>query len=183
MLGSMHKPQLEGIPHPMKIVMFAASLLTLTAAAEARDIKSDIDAANAKWVAAFNKGDAASVAQLYTEHATALPPGAPMAKGRAAIQAFWQGAIQSGIKNALAEGAEGRSVRQRRARDRRVQPRCTGCTEADSACRGQVCRAVAPQRQWLEARHRYLEHRQVDERSLRRGRQPYRKPRPARRNG
>jgi uncharacterized protein (TIGR02246 family) len=100
MLGSMHKPQLEGIPHPMKIVMFAASLLTLTAAAEARDIKSDIDAANAKWVAAFNKGDAASVAQLYTEHATALPPGAPMAKGRAAIQAFWQGAIQSGIKNA-----------------------------------------------------------------------------------
>jgi len=84
----------------MKIVMFTASLLTLTAAAQARDIKSEIDAANAKWVAAFNKGDAASVAQLYTEHATALPPGAPMAKGRAAIQAFWQGAIQSGIKNA-----------------------------------------------------------------------------------
>src|SRR5689334_22988701 len=100
MLGNMHKPQLEGIPHPMKIVMFTASLLTLTAAAQARDIKSEIDAANAKWVAAFNKGDAASVAQLYTEHATALPPGAPMAKGRAAIQAFWQGAIQSGIKNA-----------------------------------------------------------------------------------
>ena len=29
----------------------------------------------------------------------ALPPGAPMAKGRAAIQGFWQGAVQAGYKN------------------------------------------------------------------------------------
>jgi uncharacterized protein (TIGR02246 family) len=65
----------------------------------ARHISSEIDAANAKWIAAFNKGDAAAVAQLYTERATALPPGAPMAKGRAAIQAFWDGAIKGGVKN------------------------------------------------------------------------------------
>jgi uncharacterized protein (TIGR02246 family) len=84
----------------MKIVIFAALLQALAVSAQARDVKSEIDAANAKWVAAFNKGDAAGVAQLYTEQATALPPGAPMAKGRAAIEAFWQGAIQSGIKNA-----------------------------------------------------------------------------------
>jgi ketosteroid isomerase-like protein len=29
----------------------------------------------------------------------ALPPGAPMAKGRAAIQSLWQGAIAAGDKN------------------------------------------------------------------------------------
>ena len=89
----------------MKAIMLALPLLALATAVQARDIRSrdirsEIDAANAKWVAAFNKGDAAAVAQLYTEQATALPPGAPMARGRAAIQAFWQGAIQSGGKNA-----------------------------------------------------------------------------------
>jgi uncharacterized protein (TIGR02246 family) len=83
----------------MKAALLALPLLMLTASAQARDIKSDIDAANAKFVAAFNKGDAAGVAQLYTDQATILPPGAPMAKGRAAIQTFWQGAIQSGLKN------------------------------------------------------------------------------------
>lgn len=83
----------------MKLMLAAISLLMLTASAQARDVKADIDAANVKWETAFNKGDAAAVAQLYTEQATALPPGAAMAKGRAAIQAFWKGAIDAGYKN------------------------------------------------------------------------------------
>lgn len=83
----------------MKVIILAIPLLFLATFAQARDVKSEIDAANAKFVAAFNKGDAAGVADLYIEQATALPPGAPMAKGRAAIQAFWQGAIQAGYKN------------------------------------------------------------------------------------
>ena len=83
----------------MKAVILTAPLLLLATIAQARDISSEIDAANAKWIVAFNKGDAAAVAQLYTERATALPPGAPMAKGRAAIQALWQGAIKNGVKN------------------------------------------------------------------------------------
>ena len=83
----------------MKLMLAAISLLMLTASAQARDVKADIDAANAKWEAAFNKGDAAAVAQLYTEQATLLPPGAAMANGRAAVQAFWKGAIDAGYKN------------------------------------------------------------------------------------
>jgi uncharacterized protein (TIGR02246 family) len=83
----------------MKAAGLAIALLFLAASAQARTIKGEIDAANARFVAAFNKGDAAGIAQLYTENATALPPGAPMAKGRAAIQAVWQGAIQAGVKN------------------------------------------------------------------------------------
>lgn len=83
----------------MKTVFLAIPLLVLAASAQARDIKAEIDAANAKFVAAFDKGDAAAIGQFYTERATALPPGAPMAKGRAAIEAFWQGAIQAGVRN------------------------------------------------------------------------------------
>jgi uncharacterized protein (TIGR02246 family) len=90
---------MKGSANTVKVVMLVIPLVMLATAAQARDIKSEIDAANAKFVAAFNKGDAAGVAELYIEQATALPPGAPMAKGRAAIQAFWQGAIQAGYKN------------------------------------------------------------------------------------
>ena len=100
----------------MKAAVLAIPLLILAASAQARDIKSDIDAANAKFVDAFNKGDAAAVAQLYAENATALPPGAPMAKGRDAIQAFWQGAIKAGVKNislkALRVDQFGRAARE-----------------------------------------------------------------------
>jgi uncharacterized protein (TIGR02246 family) len=53
--------------------------------------KADIEAANAKWVEFFNKGDFDGVASLYTVDAAAFPPGAAMVKGRAAIGAMWNG--------------------------------------------------------------------------------------------
>ena len=40
--------------------------------------RAEIEAVNAKWVDFFNKGDFAGVASLYTEDATAFPPGAGM---------------------------------------------------------------------------------------------------------
>jgi uncharacterized protein (TIGR02246 family) len=52
--------------------------------------QTEIEAGNAKWLDFFNKGDFAGVASLYTEDATALPPGLPMAKGRAAIEVMWK---------------------------------------------------------------------------------------------
>src|SRR5215471_13530394 len=48
--------------------------------------KVEIEAANAKWIDFFNKGDFAGVASLYTDDATAFPPGSGMVKGRAAIE-------------------------------------------------------------------------------------------------
>ncbi len=41
--------------------------------------KAEIEAVNAKWIDFFNKGDFAGVASLYTEDATAFPPGSGMA--------------------------------------------------------------------------------------------------------
>src|SRR5437870_2059339 len=40
------------------------------------------------WIKAYNGGDAKAIAALYAEDAILLPPGAPGAKGRAAIQEF-----------------------------------------------------------------------------------------------
>lgn len=52
--------------------------------------KAEIDAANAKWIELFDKGDFDGVAQLYTVDANAFPPGSPMVKGRAAIGKMWK---------------------------------------------------------------------------------------------
>ena len=56
--------------------------------------KATIEKLNDVWTAAFNKGDAAAVAALYTEDAYVLPPGSAMVKGRAAIEGFWRQAAQ-----------------------------------------------------------------------------------------
>jgi uncharacterized protein (TIGR02246 family) len=67
-------------------IVFLAGLIAPAAAQ-----KAEIEAANTKWVAFFNKGDFDGIASLYTADATAFPPGAAMVKGRAAIGAMWKG--------------------------------------------------------------------------------------------
>jgi uncharacterized protein (TIGR02246 family) len=82
----------------VKSTLFAIPLLLLAVTAEARDVKSEIDAGNQKFGAAYAKGDAATISRLYTEHATVFPTGGDMATGRDGIQKVWAGAIQSGMK-------------------------------------------------------------------------------------
>ena len=67
-------------------IVFMAGLI-----APALAQKAAIESANAKWIDLFNKGDFAGVASLYTEDATAFPPGAPMVKGSTAIGTMWKG--------------------------------------------------------------------------------------------
>lgn len=49
-------------------------------------VRAAIEENNAQFEEAFNQGDAAAVAALYTEDAIAMPPGQEMASGRAAIE-------------------------------------------------------------------------------------------------
>jgi uncharacterized protein (TIGR02246 family) len=56
--------------------------------------KAAIEKLNDAWTTAFNKGDTAAVAAMYTEDAYVLPPGVEMIKGRANIEAFWRQAAQ-----------------------------------------------------------------------------------------
>ena len=71
-----------------RIALVIAWLAGLMAPAFAQ--KAEIEAVNARWMELFNKGDFAGVASLYTDDATAFPPGSAMVKGRAAIGAMWK---------------------------------------------------------------------------------------------
>ena len=63
-------------------------------------LRDMIAAADEKFMNAFNKGDAASIAALYTENGQLLPPNSDIITDKQAIQAFWQGAMDIGIKSA-----------------------------------------------------------------------------------
>ena len=52
--------------------------------------QAEIEAVNVKWMDFFNKADFAGIASLYTDDATAFPPGSAMVKGRAAIAVMWK---------------------------------------------------------------------------------------------
>jgi ketosteroid isomerase-like protein len=55
--------------------------------------------AKEQYIAAFNKGDAAKVAEMYTDTAYLMPPGSPTVTGPAAIQKYWDAGIKAGVKN------------------------------------------------------------------------------------
>jgi ketosteroid isomerase-like protein len=71
-----------------RLALVIAFLTALSAPAFAQ--KAEIEAANAKWVEFFNEGDFAGIASLYTDDATAFPPGSGMVKGGAAIGMMWK---------------------------------------------------------------------------------------------
>jgi uncharacterized protein (TIGR02246 family) len=60
--------------------------------------KSDIEAGEKKWLAAFNSGDASGVANLYTPDARMMAPNADTIEGRPAIEGF--------VKEFVATGAQ-----------------------------------------------------------------------------
>jgi uncharacterized protein (TIGR02246 family) len=56
--------------------------------------KAMIEKLNENFASAFNSGDMAKVAGMYTDDAHLLPPGAEIVKGRASIQSFWTKAAE-----------------------------------------------------------------------------------------
>ncbi len=84
---------------PFIAIPFLIASLAVAQAQQPAALKSAIEASNAKWVQAYNTGNAAALAQFYTTQATILPAGGAMASGRPAIQQYWQGLMQSGLKN------------------------------------------------------------------------------------
>ena len=46
---------------------------------------------------AYNSGDAAGLAALYTDDAVIYPPGAESLVGKTAVEAFWKAAMDSGL--------------------------------------------------------------------------------------
>ena len=57
----------------------------------------------------FNQGDAEGLASLYSEDAKILSPNMDFVEGKNAIQTFWQGALEMGIKSFKGEMIEAES--------------------------------------------------------------------------
>jgi len=62
-------------------------------------VQQAIMQSNARLTEAYNRGDVAAVAAMYTDDAVLLPPNFPMQEGRQAIQGFWALARQIGIRD------------------------------------------------------------------------------------
>lgn len=55
------------------------------------------------WVAAFNSGDAAGLALMYSPLSEILPPDQPIVSGHAAIEQFWQTANPGTVRIEISE--------------------------------------------------------------------------------
>jgi len=75
----------------------AAAGHNLAQAAGASDAAAQIRKIDKQWVAAVAKKDPKAIAQFYTTDGAILPPGAPIAQGRAAIANVWKGFV--GLKD------------------------------------------------------------------------------------
>ncbi len=74
---------------------------------KAKATVADLIKANNKALgAAVAAGDAKTVAGMYTSRAKLMPPNADFFKGKKAITAFWQGAIDMGIRGAVLKSVE-----------------------------------------------------------------------------
>ena len=80
-------------------VVVAALASPYAPSARSEDVRGVVEAANRALEAAIIRGDAQAVADLYTEDAQVIPPGGEVARGRAAVAAFWKKAIDGGIKD------------------------------------------------------------------------------------
>ena len=54
---------------------------------------------NRQFEEAFNRGDAAGCAAVYTDDASIMPPDSPILTGKQAAQGYWQAVMDMGIKS------------------------------------------------------------------------------------
>ena len=71
-----------------------------------RNTHNAIAAVNASFMELFGKGDAATIAELYTEGGLFIPPNSDFVTGKAAIQTTFQGLMDQGIKSLKLETIE-----------------------------------------------------------------------------
>ena len=84
----------------------AVLLLSSVLSATAQSAREDIETAGTKFTEAYNSGNAAALAQMYTEDAAVLPPDGKRVDGRKGVEEFWQGAIDAGMKNLTLKALE-----------------------------------------------------------------------------
>jgi uncharacterized protein (TIGR02246 family) len=88
------------------LVVLLSSVPQMTQANGTEDVRSAIEAVNMEFSAAFNRGDAAAVAGLYTEDGSLLPPGENIVSGRSNIEAYWKAGVDAGLSNLQLKASE-----------------------------------------------------------------------------
>ena len=70
------------------------------------EVQEAITAVIEKFMAAYNQGDAAGLAALYTEKGQLLPTNSDLISGKSAIQKFWQARMNPGVSSVNLESVE-----------------------------------------------------------------------------
>ena len=85
----------------MRTIALVAALVMLAACADGGDrtAGNTIAGVNQQLEAAFNRGDARAMAELYSEDAVILPPGAPWLEGRESVVEVWQKVMAQDVKD------------------------------------------------------------------------------------
>jgi len=82
------------------LVCFALATVPLQADPPKADpARAAIERLGKEFTEAFARGDFPAVARMYAEDAIAFPPDGDMVRGRAAIEALWKGASDTGVKS------------------------------------------------------------------------------------
>jgi ketosteroid isomerase-like protein len=73
------------------------ALMAFTIPSLAAEVRTAIEAGNAKFSALAAQGDSAALAGLYAKDGAVMPAGSDPVRGTEAIAKFWQGAFSSGV--------------------------------------------------------------------------------------
>jgi ketosteroid isomerase-like protein len=74
------------------------------------DVKSEIEKVNESFIAAYNSGDAKTLATNYTENAKLYPSNSEAVEGPQAIEGFWNAVMKMGIKSAQLETTKAEKI-------------------------------------------------------------------------
>ncbi len=106
MTDKTNKPYLRNLSLLMLLFCFACTQNTERAAEETTDARQAIEEGNRQFMEAWEAGDAAAVASLYTENALFLAPHVEPIQGRQAIEAYVSGAFEAGLQRIKLETTE-----------------------------------------------------------------------------
>jgi uncharacterized protein (TIGR02246 family) len=106
----------------IQALLFIAFALTLSWSVQAqKDITEEIQEINHQFMNAYNSGNAAGVAALYTSDAILYPPNSDVVKGTDAIQTMWEESIKAGISKIKLTTVEALSYGKVALEDGRVE--------------------------------------------------------------
>ncbi len=92
-----HNHQIQYVLVIILAVPFLVSCTTAPPPDTTAEDSQAIKAVSKQWVDAFNRGDGAALAALYTEEAKRFPPNNPMIVGRENIQVWIQALLDAGV--------------------------------------------------------------------------------------